>query len=163
MPRRFRHQWLQPERSSVSWGYAARSVSLQVISGNLQTLLWTCPKLESVQTTSWETVWASHVMASPNVMQPLESVSPVILNPHLNPKKPVPIELLNKVGALQGCVLCSTDALHLWPCVAFFFPTVENGAKLCAVSHRDASLDEYCPLPPSAEKGAKWRCSSRAS
>lgn len=31
-------------------------------------------------------------------MQPLESVSPIILNPHLNPKKPVPIELLNKVN-----------------------------------------------------------------
>ena len=30
--------------------------------------------------------------------QPLEAVSPVILNPHLDPKKPLLIELLNKVG-----------------------------------------------------------------
>lgn len=64
MPRRFRHQWLQPERSSVSWGYATRSVSLRVISGSLQTLLWTCLELESVHTSLWETVWAPHVMMS---------------------------------------------------------------------------------------------------
>jgi hypothetical protein len=31
------------------------------------------------------------------LLQPLESVSPIILNPHLNPKKPLYIELLNKV------------------------------------------------------------------
>ena len=32
-----------------------------------------------------------------SVLQPLEAVSPVLLNPHLDPKKPVAIELLNKV------------------------------------------------------------------
>ena len=34
-------------------------------------------------------------------LQPLEAVSPVILNPHLDPKKPVAIELLNKVRYMQ--------------------------------------------------------------
>lgn len=38
-------------------------------------------------------------------LQPLESVSPIILNPHLNPKKPVPIELLNKVNKCNPFVL----------------------------------------------------------
>ncbi len=38
-------------------------------------------------------------------MQPLESVSPIILNPYLNPKKPVPIELLNKVNQCKPSVL----------------------------------------------------------
>ena len=36
-----------------------------------------------------------------NLLQPLEAVSPVILNPHLDPKKPVAIELLNKVRYMQ--------------------------------------------------------------
>lgn len=101
---------------------------------------------------------------SHDVMQPLESVSPVILNPHLNPKKPVPIELLNKVGPLRGCVLCSTDALHHGHVSPSPFP-INHRAKLCVVSHQDASasLDVYCPLPPSAEKGTNLRCSSRGS
>ena len=92
---------------------------------------------------------------SPNVMQPLESVSPVILNPHLNPKKPVPIELLNKVGLLQGCVLCSlmhciyghvlsspylvlkmgqdcvlcptVTLLHLWTCIVLSLLALRRG------------------------------------
>ena len=33
-------------------------------------------------------------------LQPLEAVSPVLLNPHFNPKKPVTIEILNKVSNL---------------------------------------------------------------
>ena len=43
-------------------------------------------------------------------MQPLESVSPLILNPHLNPKKPVPIELLNKASqSLRDALLSCED------------------------------------------------------
>ena len=44
-------------------------------------------------------------------MQPLESVSPLILNPQLNPKKPVPIELLNKASQSWHTALLSYEEL----------------------------------------------------
>ena len=51
-------------------------------------------------------------------VQPLESVSPLILNPHLNPKKPVPIELLNKASQSLHAALLSCDELK---CMAVMF------------------------------------------
>ena len=45
-------------------------------------------------------------------MQPLESVSPLILNPQLNPKKPVPIELLNKASQSRRAALLSCGDLR---------------------------------------------------
>lgn len=43
------------------------------------------------------------------VFGPLESVSPVILNPYLNPKKPVYIELLNKLKGVLMAIYFGAD------------------------------------------------------
>ncbi|CAL5227522.1 g10509 [Coccomyxa viridis] len=43
------------------------------------------------------------------ILGPLESVSPIILNPHLNPKKPVPIELLNKLKGVLMAIYFGAD------------------------------------------------------
>ena len=42
-------------------------------------------------------------------LQPLEAASPVLLNPALNPKKPLIIELINKVRlSLRSCIMLNT-------------------------------------------------------
>jgi len=43
------------------------------------------------------------------IMKPLESVAPLVLNPTLNPNKPVPIEVLNKLKCILMAVYFSGD------------------------------------------------------
>ena len=43
------------------------------------------------------------------ILRPLESLSPLVLNPTINPKKPLPIEILNKIKPILMAIYFGGD------------------------------------------------------
>ena len=50
------------------------------------------------------------------MLQPFESIMPVITNPHLNANKPLPLEIVNKVRLLTAHT-CSKLAWNCYQCL----------------------------------------------
>jgi hypothetical protein len=67
------------------------------------------------------------------VMRPLESVSPVLLNPQLNASKPVAIELLNKLKNVLMALYFGADHV-VWASQAGLYTNKENVDKAQKIS-----------------------------
>ena len=76
-------------------------------------------------------------------MQPLESVSPLILNPHLNPKKPVPIELLNKASQSLRAALLSCEDLRRLEVISSNAEIRHSGGIMCVLQLKGVLMAIY--------------------